>query len=115
MAELQQKYNLRPRDKNSTTDPPKKILSRSKKSEAAQPSTETQAAKTKTVETQAAKTKTVETQTAKTKTAETKATQTNRPEKRETKIPTREAEKTIGSFNLENEINKIKILYLWLN
>jgi hypothetical protein len=35
---------------------------------------------------------------------------TNRPEKRETKIPTREAEKTIGSFNLENEINKIKII-----
>jgi hypothetical protein len=26
MAEIRQKYNLRPRDKNSTTDPPKKIL-----------------------------------------------------------------------------------------
>jgi hypothetical protein len=31
------------------------------------------------------------------------------PEKRETKIPTREAKRMIGSFNLENEINKIKI------
>jgi hypothetical protein len=31
-------------------------------------------------------------------------------DRRETKIPTREAEKKIGSFNLENEINKIKIL-----
>jgi hypothetical protein len=30
MAELQQKYNLRPRDKNSTTVPPRKILSRNK-------------------------------------------------------------------------------------
>ena len=35
MAKLQQKYNLRPRDKKITTDPPKKILSRNKKSEAA--------------------------------------------------------------------------------
>jgi hypothetical protein len=100
MAELQQKYNLRPRDKNSTTSPPRKILSRNKKTEASQTSNETQAAKTKTVEMQAAKKKT----------DETKATQTNRQEKRETGIPTREDEKTIGSFNLENEINKIKIL-----
>jgi hypothetical protein len=89
MAELQQKYNLRPRDKNYTTATPKKIPSRSKTNETAQPK--------------------VETQTAKTKTTETKATQTNRLEKRETEIPTREAKKTIGSFNLENEINKIKI------
>jgi hypothetical protein len=98
MAELQQKYNLRPRDKNSTTDPPKNILSRSKKSEAAQPSTEKQAAKMKTVEAQASKTKTVEISTAKTKTAETKETQTNRPERRETEIPTREADKMIRKF-----------------
>ena len=35
MVELQQKYNLRPRDKKFTTDPPKKIFSRNKKSEAA--------------------------------------------------------------------------------
>jgi hypothetical protein len=48
MVELQKKYNLRPRDKNYTTAPPKKILSISKMNEASQPSTETQAAKTKT-------------------------------------------------------------------
>jgi hypothetical protein len=100
MAELQQKYNLRPRDKNSTTSPPRNILLRTKMNESVQPSTETQTAKTKTIETQATKTKTTE----------TKETQTNRPEKRETDIPNKEAEKTIGSFNLENEINKIKIL-----
>jgi hypothetical protein len=47
MVKLQKKYNLRPREKNSTTAPPKKILSRSKKNEAAQPSTEKQATKQK--------------------------------------------------------------------
>jgi hypothetical protein len=100
MAELQHKYNLRPRAKNYATAPPKKILSRSKMNEATQPSTETQATKTKTTEMHAAKTRTTE----------TKEMQTNRPERREIEIPTREAEKTIRSFNPENEINKIKIL-----
>jgi hypothetical protein len=47
MVELQKKYNLRLRDKNSTTAPPKKILSRNKTNEEAQTSTETQVAKTK--------------------------------------------------------------------
>jgi hypothetical protein len=51
----------------------------------------------------------VEIPTVKTKTAETKATQTNETKEREIEIPTREVEKTTGSFNLENEINKIKI------
>jgi hypothetical protein len=36
MAKLQQKYNLRPRNKNVTTAQPKKILKRSKTSERAQ-------------------------------------------------------------------------------
>ena len=45
MTELQQKYNLRPRDKNSTTAPPRKILSRNKTNETTQTSIETQAAK----------------------------------------------------------------------
>jgi len=69
MAELQQKYNIRPRDKNYTTDPPKKIFSRGKKSEASQQSTKTKTAKTQNVETS----------NAKTKTTETKETHTNRP------------------------------------
>jgi hypothetical protein len=100
MSELQHKYNLRPRDRNVTTVQPKNILMRSKVSKVAQ----------STVETQTAKTKAVEILTVKTKIAETKATQTNKTEKREIKIPTREAEKTMESFNIENEINKIKIL-----
>jgi hypothetical protein len=99
MPELKKKYNLRPKDKNSTTDPSKKIMSRSKKSEITQLS----------IEAQAAKTKTVEASTAKTKTAKTKETQTNRQERRETKIPIRETDKTIIGFNLENKINKINI------
>lgn len=46
MVELQHKYDLRPREKNSTNVPSKKILSRSKENEAtvAKPSTETQVA-----------------------------------------------------------------------
>ena len=68
MAEIQQKYNLRPRDKNSTIDPQKKILSRSKKNETSQPSTEKITTKTKTVKMQ----------DTKMKTTKTKATQTNR-------------------------------------
>jgi hypothetical protein len=110
MVELQQKYNLRPRDRNVTNSQPKKILTRSKASEAAQSAVETQTVKTKAVETQTSKTKSVEILTVKTKTVETKATQTNKSEKRKIEIPTGEAEKTTGSFNLENEINKIKIL-----
>jgi hypothetical protein len=55
-----------------------------------------------------AKTKTVETQDTKMKTNETNETQTNRTEKRDTKIPSREVERMMGSFNLENKINKIK-------
>jgi hypothetical protein len=100
MVELQQKYNLRPRDRNITTAQPKKILSRGKDNEAAQSLAETQTTKTKVVETQ----------TAKTKTVETKATQTNKSEKREIEIQTKEADRTTRNFNLENEINKIKIL-----
>jgi hypothetical protein len=39
-----------------------------------------------------------------------KATQTNRSDKKEIEIPTKEAERTTRSFNLENKINKINIL-----
>jgi len=68
MAKLQKKYNLRPRDKKFTTDPPKKILLRSKKNETSQPSTKKITAKKNTVETQYTKTKMTE----------IKETQTNR-------------------------------------
>jgi hypothetical protein len=51
IAKLQQKYNLRPRDRNVTISQPKKILTRSKASETAQSTVETQTAKKKAVET----------------------------------------------------------------
>jgi len=50
MFELQQKYDLRPRDINVTTEQSNKILTRSKVSEAAQSAIETWTTKTKLVE-----------------------------------------------------------------
>jgi hypothetical protein len=47
IVEIQQKYNFRLRDKNSMTDPRKKIFSRSKKNETSQPSIEKLATKKK--------------------------------------------------------------------
>jgi hypothetical protein len=105
MVELQQKYNLRPRDKNSTTAPPKKILSRSKTNEAAQPSTETQAAKTKTVETQAAKTKTTE-----------KKKHRLIGRKKRNKDPNQRSRKDNWKFQSgKRKLIKSKFWYLWLN
>jgi hypothetical protein len=59
MAELQHKYDLRPREKSSTNIPPKNILSRSKANEAVvtKPSTETQVSLTKQVETRTVQSK----------------------------------------------------------
>jgi hypothetical protein len=53
MVEIQHKYDLRPREKNSTNIPPNNILSRNKSNEATvtNPSTETQIYRTKKVET----------------------------------------------------------------
>ena len=91
MDELQQKYNLRPREANPTNVPPKKILSRNKENEAAVTKTSTDMESTRT------------------KQVETKAVQTKKPENTEVEVQTREIEKPIASFNLENELNKIKI------
>jgi hypothetical protein len=54
--------------------------------------------------------KAAEIHTAKMKATEMKETQTNKSGKKEVEIPSREAKRITGSFNLENEINKIKIL-----
>jgi hypothetical protein len=119
MAELQQKYNLRPRRRNVTTAPPKKILLRRETDEAAPKAAEKQTVKTKTADTQSTKTKPTGTPVintrkaeipmAETKIVETKASQINKPEKKEIEIQTREVDKTTRNFSLENEINKIKI------
>jgi hypothetical protein len=103
MTKLQQKYNLMPRNKNTTTAQPKRILSSGEADEAAPKATERQTAKTKAVDSQSIETKEaeipiantrsveiptaktqnvkekiVETQTAEIKTAEMKATHTNK-------------------------------------
>jgi hypothetical protein len=59
MDELQQKYNLRPREMNTANSPPKNILSRNKANEVVitKPLVEKQVAQTKTVETRATQTK----------------------------------------------------------
>jgi hypothetical protein len=59
MVELQQKYNLSPRETNATSLTPKNILSRKKGNEAVvtKPLVETRASLTETVETRATQTK----------------------------------------------------------
>ena len=59
IAELQNKYNLRPREKNSTNNPPRKLLSRNKSNEAviSKEPIETQVSQVKDVETKATQTK----------------------------------------------------------
>jgi hypothetical protein len=87
MVELHNKYDLRPRDKTSTTNPPKSpkanevVVSKSP--------TEVQAAQIKQVE--------------------TKATKTKKMENKEVDVHKKELENLVGMFNIENEWNKIKI------
>ena len=51
-----------------------------------------------------------ETQVSQTNPVETRTMQTKKLENTEAEVPTREIEKKIGGFSLENELNKIKIL-----
>jgi hypothetical protein len=62
MAELQNKYDLRPRENTSTINPPKNLLSRNKSNEAVGSKTPTkvQDAQSKKVETRATQTKNME-------------------------------------------------------
>jgi hypothetical protein len=90
MVELQQKYNLRPRETSTTSAPPKNILLRNKENEA--------------VVTK----HTVKKQVAQGKKFEAKATQAKKEENIETPTSTRECEKTVGVFSLEKK-KKFKI------
>jgi hypothetical protein len=79
MVELQQKYNLKPRETSTTISPPKKILLRNKENE--------EVVTKKTMEKQAAQTKqTVEKQVAQGKKFETKETKTKKAENIETQM-----------------------------
>jgi hypothetical protein len=91
MAEVQHKYNLRPKNKPVSTSQPKKILPRGKIYEPTPKETEIPNRQTKEVDSHNPKVKEAETQAKKTKTAETRipvnklmknqSTQTNNLEK----------------------------------
>jgi hypothetical protein len=91
MAELQQNYNLWPRETNSTSVPTKNIFSRNKENEAVV---------TKPL---------VEKQSTQTKTVEKRSTPTKKTENTEAQDSNGKVKKTTRSFISENEINKIKI------
>jgi hypothetical protein len=86
MAELQHRYNLRPKNKSVSTTQPKKIMSRGKTYEPVPKDTEIQNTKIKEVEAQAGKSKVAGTQTLETKLIENKAMQTNKSERKELKL-----------------------------
>ena len=85
MAEIHQKYNLKPRNRNIITTPVNKILPRVEKDEATSKDAKKQTVKIKIANTQSTKTKEAETPVVSTRTmkipivqtkiAETKATQ----------------------------------------
>jgi hypothetical protein len=62
LIELQDKYDLRPRDRTAVVNQPKKVLLQKKGNEAvvSKPSTETSTIQTKQVEAKTTKTKTLE-------------------------------------------------------
>jgi hypothetical protein len=119
MVEFQHKYNLRSKNKTVSTTQPRKILPRHKTYEPTLKDTEiqntkikgvdSQNTKIKEVEIQNGKTKVVGMQTLETKLTENKAMQMNKVEMKDIEASTKEIDKLVGGFSLENGINKIKI------
>jgi hypothetical protein len=73
MAELHQKYNLRPRNTSSTTAPVKKILPRVETDQAVAKNTEKQTANIQSIKTKTTETSPLSTQKINTPVTETKA------------------------------------------
>jgi hypothetical protein len=109
MFELQHKYNLRPKNKSASTTQPKKIFPRGETYDPVPKDTEIQNTKIKEDEVQAGKIKVVGMQTLETKLTENKEIQTNKLERKKFEASTKEIDRLVGGFSLENEINKIKI------
>jgi hypothetical protein len=106
-------YNLRPRNRSLTITQMKNILSRGKTDETVSKNAEKQTKKTNITDTQPTKTKSAETpmvkkQKEKSPAIETKPSPQNKVDKG-IEAQTIENDKIVGNFNLENEINKIKI------
>jgi hypothetical protein len=117
MAELQHKYNLRPRNKPVSTVQPKKIFPRGKIYEPVQKETEmqnnirvdSQNTNVKGFETQARRTKAAKTRTPETRNAKNKTMLLNKMDREESDVSAKEMDKIAGVFCLENKIKKIKI------
>jgi len=119
MADFQPKYNLRSRNKPTSTTQPKRILQRGQSYKSPSDETPLPNKKTRRVSTQEPEVEKVEAQTqetepvneatSSTKTMNDKAFQTNRLERKNSEVTTREIDKVSGGFSFENELNKIKI------
>jgi hypothetical protein len=119
MADFQPKYNLRSKNKPTSTIQPKKILQRGQAYEPPSDETPLPNNKTRRVSTQEPEVEKVGTQTqesepvneatSSTKTMNDKAVQTNKSERKNSEVSTRETDKVSGAFSFENELNKIKI------
>ena len=103
------RYSLRPRNRVSTTAPAKKILLRVETDQVAPKNIEKQTTNIKTTKAKTSETSPLSTPKINTPVTEMKALQPRKDENKGLETQTMETDKTIGSFNLENEINKIKI------
>jgi hypothetical protein len=118
-ADFQPKYNLRSKNKPTSTDQPKRILQRGQSQEPHVEETllprnkvkiaKTQESEVKKVETQTKETEPVDKVTSSTKIMSDKEIHTNKLERKSSEVLTKEKDKVNTSFNFENELNKIKI------
>jgi ribonuclease HI len=110
IADLQGRYNLRPRNKNLPNVQTKKVLLRNDTDEENPKVADKQSAKRNTtdnpVQLEPVGTTPVNTQTP---IKENKVTSQRKTEKKVMEAPHIENDKALGNFNLENEISKIKI------
>jgi ribonuclease HI len=119
MADFQPKYNLRSKNKPTSTTQPKKILQRGQAYEPPSDETPLPNNKTRRVSTQESEVEKVGTQTqptepvnkatSSTRTMNDKSVQTNKSERKNSEVSTGESDKVSGAFSFENELNKIKI------
>jgi hypothetical protein len=114
MVKLQHKYSLRPRNRGVAISQMKKILPRSEIDEIVSKNVEKKTEKTNIMDIQHTKTKvaeipTVKTQKVKVPAMETKPSPQRKDDNKGTEAQTIENDKIAGSFNVKNEINKIKI------
>jgi hypothetical protein len=118
-ADFQPRYNLRSKNKPTSTNQPKKILPRDQShepplKEALLPSnkvkiTKTQEAEVKKYETQTKEIGPIDKVTSATKVMSDKAIQTNKSEEKILEVLTKETDKANTYYNFENELNKNKI------